>query len=222
MKKNIALKYLLGFGLILIVACNQVPQNTPITNIAVASLPTETGTDTTELGKKMTEFGTWLNECSLAKPKKSYIMLLNKMREVLFDEDGLPLEEERPTFCKEGANKFLAIKKDDFKAFIKAIDVSSAKDKYLMIAHWCDRSYVAVFDNTDNLIGFMGNNIEVDSLMCFHISKKFRLEDWDKDGNSDLLYDYFEGCNRTRNEWFSTYTSVLGFTGTENNMIGAV
>jgi hypothetical protein len=152
------------------------------------------------------QFNKWLNQMNLKKSNYCYHTLLNQIYiKMKGDEANL--------------TGFLNLNKADFEDFINSFKILPVKDNYIMARNKTDNhpyNIYALFDKTSRLMAFyydlfeLGNSFRYDSL---------RLEDWNKDGNLELVMNLNYDRSKYYGDFSAHHIEVFDFNSIEHQFI---
>jgi hypothetical protein len=213
-KKNHMSSNLIRFGLALLLFVAGIfyvnrPKSKPQATITETKSPDQQLHDL-RVEMSFKRFEEWLHPMELPKKKSCYITILKHVyTELSANKDD-----------KSDSNDFLDFKKDDFESFINGFNILPVKDKYIMAKvktnSQSQYNVYALFDKTDSLRAFHyylaggGGIYRYDSL---------RVEDWNKDGNLELVVNRHHEISKYNREVFETAIEVFDFNSVENKFI---
>jgi hypothetical protein len=201
-----------GLALLLVVAgifyVNR-PKNKPQAIITETKSPNQQLPDL-RVEMSFKRFEEWLRPMELPKNKVCYIAILKHVyAELSANKDD-----------KSYSNDFLDFKKDDFESFINEFNVLPVKDKYIMAKvktnSQSQYNVYALFDQTDSLKAFHCNLAESGGIYRYD---SLRVEDWNRDGNLELVVDRYHEISRYNREVFEKAIKVFDFNSVENKFI---
>ena len=208
--------------IVILYACKDTKQ--PINSVVAGSPNSEkTAIDSFIAQDSMHRlYASWFNEMHLEKPIKAYL-------EFLRNADIVDKNSERESgFLSDIQDVKLSEsnRKKSFQEFIKDIQVLPLKDGYMLIKgkeydHSGPPFVFAIFNKTDNLLPFSSPFADgYEDEFPFRTSHdSIRLEDWNKDGNLELLVERIYGHGKAAFDEHKVNMEVYDFTSTANKII---
>jgi hypothetical protein len=188
-----AILLLISLGIYFFNQSKKTPQNTLINNVLVQKAGENTSDGTIAFDSVAPKLDKWLSE--------------------------IPLKSLSKDDCQE-VEKVNFEDKESLQTFIEDLIFFSFKDKYLVV-HAKNRSFspsnlFALFDNQDNLQAF---KYELCETVPTYTYAPPRLEDWNKDGQVELIMDANEDKANYKKETSKDILEFWDFTSVENQII---
>jgi hypothetical protein len=143
----------------------------------------------------------WLKGMQFKKPYTCYKTILDNLDSAEF-------------------NQLIENDKEDVDNYFKAFEIFSLKDKFMMVrpkTHSAEQGCIfALFDNENKLLNYKLFQNEHSPLNTYG---NVRLEDWNKDGNEEILIHKNQTVSKYNLESNSTVQEVYDFTSIKNTII---